>query len=58
MPERRSSQFPKPRKAIRRRPVQEWKLIDSLMFIKARREYLEKEGILVRTGKKNWTMRF
>jgi hypothetical protein len=47
----------KPRKAIRRRPVPKWKLIDSILYIKARDKYLQDEGILRQIGERRWRFR-
>lgn len=38
------------------RPTPKWKLEDSIIFIKKREEYLQEEGILVRTGKRTWRL--
>jgi hypothetical protein len=47
-----------PRKPVRRRPTERWKILDSIIFIRARDEYLQKEGILVKTGERKWRVRF
>lgn len=38
------------------RPTSDWKLRNSIIFIKRRDEYLQKEGILVRTGRRSWRL--
>jgi len=41
----------------RRRPIQKWKLMDSIIYIRMRNEYLEREGILVKVGDRRWRLR-
>ncbi len=41
----------------RRRPVLKWKLMDSIIYIRMRNEYLEREGILVKVGDRRWRLR-
>ena len=49
--------MPMPRKKpIRRRPVSDEELANSIKFIKMRDAYLQREGILVRTGGRNWRL--
>ncbi|MBI5001327.1 MAG: hypothetical protein HZB92_07380 [Euryarchaeota archaeon] len=45
-------------RAIRRRPTPRWKILDSIIFIRARDEYLQKEGILTKIGKRRWWVKF
>jgi len=45
------------KRGVRRRPSPQWKLIDSINFIRMRNDYLEREEILVRTGKRRWKLR-
>ncbi len=42
------------KRGVRHRPTPRWKLIDSIVYIKMRDEYLQQEGILVRTGERRW----
>ncbi|MDP6157126.1 MAG: hypothetical protein QGH39_08910 [Candidatus Thermoplasmatota archaeon] len=46
------------RRGVRRRPTTRWKLIDSINFIRMRNEYLERKGILVRTGDRRWRIQW
>jgi len=41
----------------RRRPTLKWKLMDSIIYIRMRKEYLEREGILVKVGDRRWRLR-
>ncbi len=41
---------------IRRRPVSKEKLSNSIKYIKMRDRYLQKNGILVRTGERTWKL--
>ncbi len=41
----------------RRRPIQKWKLLDSIIYIRMRNDYLEREGILVKVGDRKWRLR-
>lgn len=45
------------KRVIRRRPVPEWKLIDSINYIRMRDKYLQDNGILTRTGKRRWRLK-
>lgn len=45
------------KKAVRRRPVPNWKLLDSIMYIKMRDKYLQETGILQKVGKRRWKLR-
>lgn len=42
----------------RRRPKHEWELINSIIFIKMRDEYLKRRGIIVRVGKRRYVLSF
>jgi hypothetical protein len=46
-----------PKKAVRRRPVAKWKLLDSIVYIKMRDKYLQETGILKKVGKRRWKLR-
>ena len=41
-------------KKVRRRPTPGWKIMDSIIYIRMRDEYLAREGILVKTGEREW----
>ncbi len=41
---------------VRRRPVSKEKLSNSIRYIKMRDRYLQKNGILVRTGERSWKL--
>ena len=41
----------------RRRPTQKWKLLDSIIYIRMRNDYLEREGMLVKVGERRWRLR-
>jgi len=45
-----------PKKTVRRRPVPKWKLIDSIIYIKMRDQYLQENGILQKLGKRRWKL--
>lgn len=47
----------KHKKAVKRRPVPKWKLIDSILYIKARDKYLQEEGILTQIGERRWRLK-
>ena len=47
----------KPSKPVRRRPVPEWKLRNSIKYIKLRDRYLRDIGTLTKTGKRTWTLK-
>lgn len=47
----------KPNKPVRRRPTPEWKLRNSIRYIRMRDAYLRETGTLTRTGKRTWTLR-
>ncbi len=38
------------------RPTPRWKLTDSIKYIKMRDQYLRKNGILVKVGKRRWKL--
>ncbi len=44
------------KKAVRRRPVSNEELINSILYIKARDEYLQNAGILTRIGPRRWRL--
>lgn len=46
-----------PKKAVRRRPVAKWKLLDSIMYIKMRDQYLQNTGILQKIDRRVWKLR-
>lgn len=49
--------MPIPRKKpIRRRPVSDEELANSIKYIRMRDVYLQKEGILVQTGERRWRL--
>ncbi len=45
-----------PKKAVRRRPIARWKLLDSIMYIKMRNKYLQETRILQKMGKRRWRL--
>jgi hypothetical protein len=47
----------KSKKAIRRRPVSQESLINSIIYIRARDRYLQKEGILTEIGPRRWRLK-
>lgn len=47
----------RPEKKARRRPTPRWKIKDSIIYIRMRDEYLEREGILVKVGERRWRLR-
>ena len=58
MREKRSDeQARSPGKPIRRRPTPEWKLLDSIIYIRMRDRYLQREGILRQVGKRRWKLK-
>ena len=46
-----------PKKLISRRPSPRWKVVDSVLYIIARDEYLQKAGILTKTGERRWYLK-
>lgn len=44
-------------KGPRCRPTTEEQLLNSIIWIKRQKEYLAREGILVRTGPRTWRLR-
>ena len=46
-----------PQRKIRRRPSPRWKVADSVLYILARDEYLQKAGILTKTGERSWYLK-
>lgn len=46
-----------PKKAVRRRPIAKWKLLDSIIYIKMRDQYLQETGILQKVGRRRWKLR-
>ena len=53
---KRARPRPPMKKGVRRKPSTEEALLNSINYIRMQREYLEKEGILVRTGKRTWRL--
>jgi hypothetical protein len=51
-------QSKKSKKAVRRRPVSQESLINSILYIRARNKYLQEEGILVEIGPRRWRLNF
>lgn len=47
----------KSRKVVRRRPVSQEALINSIIYIKARDRYLQREGILTEIGPRRWRLK-
>jgi hypothetical protein len=45
------------KKPVRRRPVSHEELINSIIYIKARDKYLQKEGILTEIGLRRWRLK-
>ena len=43
-------------KPIRRRPVSDEKMANSIKYIKMRDKYLQDNGILVKTGERSWKL--
>ncbi len=52
---KKSSDLPT-NKASKERPTPDWKLSDSIKYIKRRDEYLREEGILVKKEERNWKL--
>ncbi len=50
-PKRRRKKLPKTR------PTPNWKLSDSIKYIKRRDKYLQEEGILVKIGERKWRLK-
>ena len=46
----------KSKKAVRRKPVSHEELINSILYIRARDRYLQKEGILTQLGPRRWML--
>ncbi len=46
----RRKKFPKTR------PTEDWKLRDSIKYIRLRDKYLQEEGILVKIGERKWRL--
>lgn len=47
----------KPSKPVRRRPTPEWKLRNSIKYIRMRDAHLRETGTLTRTGKRTWKLK-
>lgn len=56
MPRNKSRVYRASRKPIRRRPVSDEALANSIRYIRMRDKYLQEKGILVQIGKRKWQL--